>query len=578
MANHDPRWDRGARLSTGLVGLALGLLIAIIYGQVWRHGFVNFDDPMYLYENGHVTAGLTADGFRWAWVNKDVLQWHPLTWLGHMLVAELGGPGPRPHLLVNVTMHWMNAVLLFLWLRAATAAPGRSLAVALLFAVHPVNVETVAWASQLKSTLSTTLWLAALWAYTIYVQRGSRRAYWLAVLAGALGLLAKSMLVSLPLVLLLLDFWPLGRTPLRPGSHPAAGWRPVLVDKIPFVLLALAGAIVTAVPWGPHSDLHTVNALPWDRLVTVPINYVRYLGLLFRPVNLAVLYPEELGGTAQQLVGAPLLLAGLSVAVWRKRRAHPELLFGWAWFLITMLPVSGLIRLGPQGWADRYLYVPALGLFIAAVWWLTGRFTEKFRAAPAVLMGGAVLIYGTLSFAQVRYWENSLTLWRHAAAITPPSLAGHLNLGNALQVACGDREAESEFNAALALAPGDPRAYIDLALIAQKYGRAAEAIRLLRHALELSPNDARIHSNLGSLLQDTGDTTGARQHLERAIALRPEWAEAQTNFGVLLASTGDLPGALQHFTEAARLKPGDPTARHNLELVRRQIEQSPPKH
>jgi Flp pilus assembly protein TadD len=269
------------------------------------------------------------------------------------------------------------------------------------------------------------------------------------------------------------------------------------------------------------------------------------------------------------------LLAGISLLAWRSRRSCPALAFGWGWFMVTTLPVSGILVIGPHDWADRYLYVPGMGLLVAVVWLVDGWAGATARRWPVALLGATVALFAALTFVQVGYWRDSLTLWRHAAAVTPPSAVRHVNLGNALLVAGRHPEAETEFAAAIALAGNDPRPYVNLAVIARERGDPARAVALLRHALALAPRDARICSNLGSLLDDLGEKAEARSLLEKAVALRPELVEAQINLGVLLAQAGELDRALACFEAAARLKPDDPAVARNLELVRRQLAAQP---
>jgi Flp pilus assembly protein TadD len=559
-----PRWRAFA------AWLALAVAVAVVYRGVERHRFVNFDDPMYLYENGHVTQGLTDEALGWAWTNKDTLQWQPVAWMAHLLVSETAGMQPAPHLLANLLLHALNAGLLFALLRTLTGAPGRSFAVALLFALHPVNVETAAWASQLKSTLSTAFGLGALLAYARTARRGGGFS------PGALGLLllsllAKPMLVAFPVLLALLDFWPLQRLPATRGTGARKAWGRWLLEKAPYLLVAGVIALVTAMPWGAHPEMATVHGPDWQRLAAVPVNYVRYLGLLFWPADLAVLYPEKLDYPPLMQIGALLLLLGVTFAAWRLRSRQPALLVGWGWFLFTLFPVSGIVQLGPQWIADRYLYVPGIGLLLTVGWLAAAALENRGRPWQPVLAGLAAVACGWLAHTQAGYWENSLTLWQHAAAVTPPSATGHINLGNALLEAGRYPEAEAELAAAVALGPNDPRPYLNLAIIARQRGAPARAMDLLRHALALAPKDARIYSNLGSLLDDRGEKAEARSLLEKAVQLRPDLAEARINLGVLLAQAGDLDGALANFETAARLKPGDPAVIRNLQLVRRQI-------
>lgn len=560
---------RKGEVRPGLAWLALTVVIGAIYGGVGGHQFVNFDDPMFLYENNHVRAGLTAEGLRWAWTNKDAVLWQPVAWMGHMLVSALGGMRPAPHLLVNLALHALNAGLLFSVLRVLTGRPGRSFAVALLFAVHPVNVETAAWASQLKSTLSTFFFLLGLLAYAREGEPGGRGRFGV-LLAFALSLLAKPMMLFFPVVLALLDFWPLRRLP---AAGDRAGWSRWLGGKLPYLILAGVLLGMTLLPWTAPAaaDVAPMQAPDWARLRAVPCNYVGYLGLMAWPVDLAVLYPERLDHSTWAVIGSGLLLLAVSAWAWHLRFRIPALLFGWAWFLVTMIPASGLLRAGQHGLADRYLYVPGIGLLVALVWPLADLLAARGRWLRPALLAGAALALGGRAHGQVAYWADSVSLWTHAAAVTPPSAVGYVNLGNALLAAGRDREADAEFVAAIAWEGRDPRPYVNRAVIARRQGDNARAIALLRQALTLAQRDARIYSNLGSLLDDVGDKAEARHLLEQAVQLNPGLVEAQINLGVLLAQAGHLEGARACLEAAARLRPDDPAIKHNLQLVLKQL-------
>jgi Flp pilus assembly protein TadD len=386
------------------------------------------------------------------------------------------------------------------------------------------------------------------------------------------------MVLLFAALLALLDFWPLQTMP--PLDRRAASWFRWLGPKLPFVAVAVLVVVVTVVSWATPTavDMDTVHAPEWRRLAALPCNYFAYLRLCVWPVDLAVLYPEQLDHPPLEVAGASLLLAGMSSVAWRARRRFPALLLGWGWFVVTLLPASGLIRPGQHAIADHYFYVPGIGLFIALVWLVAEVPALAWRPLRPLLLGATALAAGWVAHGQVKYWENSVTLWEHAAAVTTPSPAGHVNLGNALLRAGRDREAEREFNAALALEKTDFRPYVNLAVIAQRRGDTAGAISPLRQALVLAPTDARILSNLGSLLQDSGQPGEARQLLERAVALRPDLPEAQINLGVLLAQSGELSRALACFEAADRLRPGDAAVQQNLRLVRQQLAAPKPDH
>jgi Flp pilus assembly protein TadD len=545
------------------------LAIALVYHSVPFHQFVNFDDPMFLYENGYVTRGLTWDGFLWAWSNKDAVLWHPLAWTAHMTVAEFAGVRPGAHLLANLALHVVNACLLGGLLHRITGMPRRSLAVAVLFAIHPVNVEVAAWASQLKTTLSASFFLLGLFAYVRGIERG-RGSSWTALLFFSASMLAKPALVFFPVVLVLLDFWPLRRLPAR-GDGTA--WRRWIVRKLSFVVLAAVLLSLTMLPWtnAAAADVAPLEPPDWRRLMTVPGNYIGFLKLLVWPVNLAVLYPESHNlRPLAALLSAGLLLAA-TIWFWVKRASRPEMLLGWGWFLFLLLPASGVLRAGQHTLADRYLYVPAMGVMIAAVWgiseWLKSR---PARVAWLAWLAVAVPL-GMLAERQTAYWKDSITLWRRAAAVTPPNEVRHINLGNALLAAGLEPEAEAEFRAAIRLHAANLRPYVNLAILEQRRGRVLEAVQLFRHAHALAPTDARILSNLGSLLDDLDQPEEARQLLAQAVRLNPFLPEAWVNLGVLRAKSGELAAARNCFETALRLRPGHPEAARNLGVVLNQI-------
>ncbi len=540
--------------------LVLGA-VAVVYHRVPQHRFVNFDDPMFIFDNSRVAGGLTGEGFRWAWTNKDAVLWQPLAWLGHMAVATVGGVAPGPHLVANVVLHALNAGLLVLVMRRLTGRAGCSLVAGLLFAVHPVNVEVAAWASQLKTTLSTAFFLTGLLAYTRPAGR------WPALAGCGLSMLAKPMLGTFPALLMLLDRWPLGRAP-APGER--GRW---LRGHLPAVLLAAGLLAFTVLPWvaPAATDVAAMQAPDWRRLASVPVNIVASLGLYVWPVDLAVFYEERLGHSPLQVLAAVALLAGISGLGWRLRDTRPELLLGWGWFLLLILPSSGVLRAGQHAVADRYLYVPGIGLLIMGVW-TVARAGLVVRVAwlPVAL---TVLIAGLLGWQahrQTDYWVDSVALWRRVADVTTPGAVTHVNLGNALLAAGRMREAETELQAAARLEPDNPRAHLNLAIIAHQTGRINEAVALAERARVCAPRDARVLSTLGSLLDEVGRSGEALGLLEAAVRLDPRLPEAQLNLGVLLAKSGQLARAEVCFEQALHLRPEDPAAAANLNLVRRQ--------
>jgi Flp pilus assembly protein TadD len=551
------------------------LAVALVYHDVPAHRFVNFDDPMFLFENSHVARGLTLEGIFWAWTNKDAVLWHPLAWMGHMAVTSVAGMKPAAHLLANLALHAANACLLGLMLHRLTGRVGRSLAVGLLFALHPVNVEVAAWASQLKTTLSACFFLLATLVYLRRLDSGRENGPVVLALFAA-SMLAKPALVFFPAILALLDFWPLRRLP-RPGDGP--GWRQWIGRKLPFVALATVLLALTLLPWTAPaaSDVAPMRPPDWQRLAAIPGHYVGFLSLFIWPVNLAVFYPEAQELRLWPALGAAVLLLTVTVWAWRSRLRRPELLVGWTWFVLLLAPASGLLRAGQHTLADRYLYVPAIGLLIAAVWMVSDWLESRAPRFTSLALAACALPLGLLAARQTTYWTDSISLWRHAAAVTPPNETRHINLGNALLADRGhEREAAAEFRAAIKLRATNARPYINLAVIEQRRGNNGEAVALFRQALALAPRDARIHSNLGSLLDDLNQPREARQLLEEAVRLDPGLSGAWVNLGVLRAKSGEVEAARVCFETALRVSPGNPEAIRNLEVLLQQMKPTDP--
>jgi Flp pilus assembly protein TadD len=563
--------DTSPSLRQGWLWLSAAVLL--IYAQVATHEFNNYDDTTYITRNPHVTGGLTPQGVHWAFHESTLGMWHPLTGLAHMLDWQLFGAWAGGHLAVNVVLHALNAGLLFVLLRRMTGAGWPSFAVALLFAVHPLNVESVAWASQRKSTLSGLFFLLTLLTWQRYKSKRSILAYLLSVGLYALGLMSKPMLVSLPGVLLLLDLWP-----LRKEQWRIRGTTGLLIEKAPFVVLALAATVILLNSEGSSMPgLGLEPGFSEQRWLRAGANLVVYLRRLVWPTDLAVLYPHRSAVPAPELLGAIAVLGAMTALAWRGRW---PLLVGWLWFLGIIFPVSGVMPIGPHEQADRYAYLPGIGLFIMAVWLIPPRFWDRPRWQTGAVIAAVGLAFGAVSWWQAGFWRNSLTLWTRAVALYPPSVVQQVNYGNALSEAGRNAEAERCFELVAGFVPNDPQAFINLATIRNQRGEKAAAMALLEQVLRADPGNAQAHGMLGSFLHDVGRVTKARQHLETAIRLDPNLGSAHLNLGVLLAQQGDLADAERCFETAARLLPEDPAAEQNLALVRRQLaglrKQGPP--
>jgi tetratricopeptide (TPR) repeat protein len=556
------------------IGLGLFLGTLLVFGRAIGNDWVNYDDPDYVTKNEYVRGGLTAAGARWAFTSGDVSYWHPLTWLSHMADWSLYGKNPRGHHATSVVWHAFNAVLAFLVLRRLTGAVGASALAAALFAWHPLRVESVAWIAERKDVLSGCFALLTIWSYAAYADRRRAREtgapwryYLLALGAFAGGLMSKPMLVSLPLVLLVLDYWPLrrwgtgARGDVKPRPEPLSA---LLVEKVPFVLLAVGVSVVTVIAQQKVGTLSTV--LGFDaRLANAVVAVVRYLAKFVWPFDLAVLYPHPGHWPAAVVVATALLGLGFSgVAVWQWRR-RPWLLAGWLWFLVMLAPVAGLVQVGIQSMADRYTYLPMLGVTVALVWTLREVATalalqRAFAVVAALALAGCV----GRTWNQLGVWRNSLTLFEHAAAVTKKNYLAHNNIGTHLFAEGRIDEAIASYRRSLAINPDYVEAVNNLGHALAQQGAMREAVEHYRAALRAKPDLVEAHNNLGNALSDLGKVDEAIEHYEFVLARQPRHVDALNNYGVALAMKGRLADAVERITAALRLNPDSVSAHSNL--------------
>jgi Tfp pilus assembly protein PilF len=578
--------------------VALIFLVAVVYAPVRQYPFVNWDDADYVEKNAHVLAGLTGETFNWALTANAAGNWHPVTMLSHAMVVEVFGAGPEPQHVVNAVLHLANTLLLFWLLAGMTGAIGRSCVVAAVFAVHPLHVESVAWISERKDVLSTFFWLLALWMYLIYVRRRRIAPYLGLVAFFALALMSKPMAVTFPLVLLLLDWWPLRRSSEAGPLHPAS----LLVEKIPLVALALGAAVVTLVFQSKAGAVASTGLV--DRVMGAIEAYVMYLAQTFWPAGLSPFYPPHATSIALTGAGA-LALIGITIAAVRLRETWPVLLVGWFWYLIVLLPTVGIVKVGEQARADRYMYLPIVGILLV-VTWAGPSLIRRFRLPPVATTGivSAVLIaLVTVSRLQVSYWSDSVTLWRRAVSVTTDSRRAYENLGQALRERGELAEAYASYQRALELSEPKSRAPMNnsMGIVATRQGRTREAIAHFEAAVRIDSKFAEAQTNLGNalasdrrpgeavnhfraalaidpasvetqlglagVLASLGQQDEARQHYQEAIRLDPRMAEAHAGYGTSLALTGDLEGAIRALTEAVRLNPNLVNANLNLGLI-----------
>jgi protein O-mannosyl-transferase len=547
-----------------LLAALLAVSVCVVYGQVWRHAFVEYDDSAYVSDNPFVRRGLTLEGVGWAFTTGKMGNWNPLTWLSHMLDVQLFGVNPGAHHLVNLAFHLGNTLLLLAVLCRMTQAWWPSFIVAALFGLHPLHVESVAWIAERKDVLSTFLWFLTLWAYVRYVEARSRRWYAAALALFGLGLMAKPMLVTVPFVLLLLDLWPLGRLASwggagSPGRRAAALSPAALVrEKIPFFLLAAAASALAYVTQQHSGAVAATVQLPISlRLANALVAYVRYLGKAVWPVDLAVLYPYDTSLPLWQPLAAALLLAAISGACLALARRHPYALIGWLWYLGTLIPVIGLVQIGSQALADRYTYVPLVGVFVMIAW--GGRALVTRWGVPIPLVGvvtAAVIgAYAAAAWSQVGLWKDGETLLSHTARVTEANCIAHNNLGVALAAQGKTDAALVEYREALRIKPDYPDPYDNVGLVLWRRGQREDAAAQYRTALRYDPDAAETHNNLGVVLTEMGQTEDAIGHLSDAIRLDPDFAVARNNLGNALRNSGRIPEALAQYELASRLKP-----------------------
>jgi Flp pilus assembly protein TadD len=571
---------------------ALFLGTALLFARACGNDFVNYDDPDYVTANAHVRGGLTLAGVQWALTSGEASNWHPLTWLSHMLDSSLFGSDPRGHHATSVVLHAANAALAFLALLALSGALWPSLLCAALFAWHPLRVESVAWVAERKDVLSGLFFFATLWAYAGWVRR--KRGYALVLLAFALGLTAKPMLITLPFVLLLLDWWPLRRFASEPVQR-------LVLEKAPLFALSLASAIVTYLAQERGGSV--AIELPLDaRIANAAVSVPRYLGKLVWPFDLAVLYPHPGRWPAPAvLAGTALLAAGFALA-WTQRVRRPWLTVGWLWFVGMLVPVIGIVQVGLQSLADRYTYLPMLGVQIALLWTLREHVVTPRARRTATIAAALVLIAcAARTWDQIGAWRNSFTLFDHAIAATDGNYLAHNNRGAFLREAGRLDEALADYRRALAIEPGYAKANNNLGRLLTQQGKAADALPLLRAAvaaqprlleardnlaialsalgmhdealaeydaiLAIAPNDAEALANSGIVLARQRRLAEARARLEAAVRLRPDHYGAHGNLGNVLAALGSTAEAIRHYRQAAAIQPRDPRMHHNIAAV-----------
>jgi tetratricopeptide (TPR) repeat protein len=562
----------------------LALLTAAVYWQTLRFDFVNYDDGDYVIGNKAIQSGLTAESVKWAFTTGHASNWHPLTWLSHELDCQIFGVKPGGMHLTNLIFHVANTLLLFGVLRKMTAATWRSAIVAALFGWHPTHVESVAWISERKDVLSTFFWLLTLLAYAKYASEfevsGSKFKVYYVLTLGlfAMGLMSKPMLVTLPFVLLLMDYWPLKRIAdwglgiadskdAKAVALPTITWPRAVWEKVPFLLLAVASSVVTFMAQRKGGAVATLHGMPTGaRISNAIVSYLRYAGKLLWPENLSVLYPMPPSWPVWLVVMAAVFLTAVSaMAVWQARQ-RPYFFAGWFWFAGTLVPVIGLVQVGVQSMADRYLYVPSIGLFIAATWG-AAELTERRPKRNELFSAGAGIMLAvclSLTWFQIRIWRDGETLFRHAVAVTKNNYLAYNNLGFFLENHGKTDEALDDYRKSVEINPFYEDARNNLGHLLRAAGKYDEALIHLQEALRIKPGLVEAHNNLGNLLGDLGRRDEAIAQYELALQYDSNNADAHNNLGVSRAMQGRLDEAEKLLKQAVRLNPADVGAHGNL--------------
>lgn len=557
-------------LSIGPVWVAVALIAInlLVFAPVRTFDFVSYDDPWYVTQNANVAGGLSWHALWWALTAGYLFYWHPVTWLSHLVDVQIFGLHAGGHHVTNLLLHIGSTLALFGFLRRATGALGRSAFVAALFAVHPLHVESVAWIAERKDVLSTLALMLTFWAYVAYAQKPTVRRYLVVLSSFTVGLMAKPMLVTLPVVLLLLDIWPLRRVAVRPeqreaGTAASGSQRAIVMsllgEKLPLFALAVAVSVATFLVQLRVGAVGSLNQLSLDfRLANALLSYVKYIRQMLWPAGLAVFYPyPPTLPPWWQVIAAAAVLIAVSVAVVRAAKRRPYLLVGWCWYLVTLLPVIGLFQSGDQLMADRFTYVPLVGLFLAVTWAGADLLARWPRLRPAVVIA-AVLTVGACAAAarvQVQYWRNSETLWRRALAVTTLNHRAHAALGALLAEQGKTDEAIAEYRAALRIVPGQAEWRNNLGLLYTRQGKVFDAMGQYAIATRMQPDFADAHNNLGAMLARAGQTKEAIAEYTSALRINPSFALAHQNLALALASAGRLDEALRECLVALKLDP-----------------------
>ncbi|MBC2717393.1 MAG: tetratricopeptide repeat protein [Desulfobacteraceae bacterium] len=570
-----------AKYQTVLLCLLLIAATAAVYFQVYDFNFINYDDDDYVTANDHIQDGLTLKGIAWAFTTTHAGNWHPLTWMSHMMDVQLFDMNAGSHHFTNLFFHICNTLILFLVFCKMTGSRWKSVFVAALFALHPMHVESVAWVSERKDVLSTFFWMLTMWSYVSYARRPSFYRYVWVMLFFVFGLLSKSMLVTLPCVLLLMDFWPLNRIQFYPPASPGSDHRKpaviqLILEKIPLFVFAALSSAATFYAQKQGGAVVALESIPLNvRIANSLVAYVRYIEKMVYPINLGVIYPHERMFPWWEISGAGLVLLIITfLSLWALKK-YPYFFVGWFWFLGTLVPVIGIIQVGSQSMADRYTYVPYIGLFIVIAWGIP-TLMKQWRFARLLPGVGAIAVLSlltALSWRQAGFWKNSLALFEHTLAVTSDNYTAHNNLGAALYAQGKSDEALSHYQQAVNINPDYGKGHYNLGVLLEQKGDRDGAVRHYTEAIRVNPDSDKSHYNLGVLLEAKGQNEVAVRHYFRAININPAYHQAHNNLGAILLKKGRVNDAIKYFKKALEINPEYEKAHFSIGVAFNKLEQ-----
>lgn len=586
----------------------LSVITFLSYMEVSNYGFVDYDDPDYVSENHYVMKGLSFENIKWAFTASHVGTWQPVTWLSLMLGCQIHGLDPGWHHLTNLFFHIANTLLLFWFIRRITGSSWRSAFIATIFAIHPIHVESVAWITERKDVLSAFFFILTLIFYVRYTEKPAIKRYWPVAVCLVLGLMSKPILVVLPPVLLLLDFWPLGRMNIGQINQknirlPEIKISRLFLEKIPLFILSALSGVVTYIVQKDVGAVSTLSEIPFNsRLLNAIVSYSKYILKMVWPVNLAVEYPHPIQVPVIHATIAFIFLSGISILAIVSYKKRPYFIVGWFWYLGTLIPVIGLVQIGTFAMADRFAYIPFIGLYILITWGFVDFFENRPQKKSFLITTATIIIVTLFTFCrvQVSYWENTISLFKHAIEVTDNNYKAHSSMGTALTESGKFDKAMEHYNKALNIRP-DHQIHFNIGSALTIMGKTNDAVYHYNQALKKNPIFYKAHNNLGIELCKLGDLQEASKHFSEAIKIKPDfpdpfynmgivmtelgqvdeairsyqqaihinadYAEAHNNIGLIFGKMGNIDMAIHHLSEVVRIKPGDPIAKRNLNFA-----------